>query len=49
MDQAELQALRTTANMLGAAIAVKRGGAEMAHYQDLVEQIPAVLYIDDVT
>lgn len=31
-----------------AAVADKRGEEELAHYQDLVEQIPAVLYIDDV-
>jgi diguanylate cyclase (GGDEF)-like protein/PAS domain S-box-containing protein len=31
------------------AITGKPGDAELAHYQDLVEQIPAVLYIDDVS
>jgi diguanylate cyclase (GGDEF)-like protein/PAS domain S-box-containing protein len=31
------------------ALADARGNAELAHYQDLVEHIPAVLYIDDVS
>jgi diguanylate cyclase (GGDEF)-like protein/PAS domain S-box-containing protein len=44
----ELEALKAVANILGASIARKRGGADTEHFQELVEQIPAILYVDDI-
>ena len=46
--EVELEALKAVANILGATIARKRGGAETEHFQELVEQIPAILYVDDI-
>jgi diguanylate cyclase (GGDEF)-like protein/PAS domain S-box-containing protein len=44
----ELEALKAVANILGASIARKRGGADTEHFQELVEQIPAIVYVDDI-
>jgi diguanylate cyclase (GGDEF)-like protein/PAS domain S-box-containing protein len=33
---------------VGASIARKRGGADTEHFQELVEQIPAIVYVDDI-
>jgi diguanylate cyclase (GGDEF)-like protein/PAS domain S-box-containing protein len=46
--EVELEALKAVANILGATIARKRGAGDTEHFQELVEQIPAIVYVDDI-